>query len=134
MHLGFVSEINLFVFMFARETKRRLAEAEAALGRVSDSQFGGKRQPGESERDRHDETGERERWGRMRVDDLRETEGRRHETAIPRSASANELSVAGSRGGSVTCRGGSVSRILQYFSIAHVFYLLSILYRFTCVL
>ena len=95
MHLGFVPDINVFVFTFARETKRRLAEAEAALGRVSDSQFGGKRQPGESERDRHDDTGERERWGRMRVDDLRETEGRRHETAIPRSASANELSVAG---------------------------------------
>ena len=81
-----------------RETKRRLAEAEAALGRLSDSQLGRKRQSGESERDTHDDAGERERsspWGRMRVDDLRETEGRRHETAIPRSASANDLSVAG---------------------------------------
>ena len=84
--------------MFSRETKRRLAEAEAALGRLSDSQLCGKRQPVESERDQRDETGEREMsspWGRMRVDDLRETEGRRHETAIPRSASANDLSVTG---------------------------------------
>ena len=93
--LCYIKTYLYLCYMFARETKRRLAEAEAALGRLSDSQLGGKRQPGESERDTHDDAGERERWGRMRVDDLRETEGRRHETAIPRSASANDLSVAG---------------------------------------
>ena len=96
--------------MFSRETKRRLAEAEAALGRLSDSQLGGKRQPGESQQVTRDEGGERERWGRMRVDDLRETEGRRHET-IPRSTSANDLSVAGK----VT----AFLAFCKYFNIPH---------------
>ncbi|KAK2190784.1 hypothetical protein NP493_68g01001 [Ridgeia piscesae] len=88
------------------ETKKRLSEAEAAVGHGTDSQLGGKRQlegsstpydvqheaGGESSSAaRGDNSPQRERMRKM----VQEGEGRRrHEGVLPRSTSANDLSTA----------------------------------------